>query len=48
MKTLRILLTISFTLTAASLVAQSRHYNSQTLGMGMEAPPSSTDIMQIF
>ncbi len=34
MKTLRILLTISFTLTAASLVAQSRHYNSQTLGMG--------------
>lgn len=34
MKTLRIFLTICFTLTAASLVAQSRHYNSQTLGMG--------------
>lgn len=34
MKTLRILLTISFTLTAASLVAQSRHFNAQTLGMG--------------
>ena len=34
MKTLRILLTISFTLTAASLVAQSRHFNAQSLGMG--------------
>jgi len=34
MKTLRIILTISFALTAATLVAQSRHYNSQTLGMG--------------
>ena len=34
MKTLRILLTICFGLSAATLVAQSRHYNSRTLGMG--------------
>ncbi len=34
MKTLRLFFTICFALSAASLVAQSRHYNSQTLGMG--------------
>jgi len=34
MKTLRIILTISFALTTASLIAQSRYFNSQTLGMG--------------
>tara|TARA_R110000868_G_scaffold37111_4_gene131377 strand:- start:67005 stop:68516 length:1512 start_codon:yes stop_codon:yes gene_type:complete len=34
MKNLRIILTICFGLSAATLVAQSRHYNSATLGMG--------------
>lgn len=34
MKNLRIIFTITFALSAASLVAQSRHYNSATLGMG--------------
>lgn len=34
MKILRIFFTICFCVTTASLFAQSRHYNSQTLGMG--------------
>jgi len=34
MKNLKIIFTICFALSAASLVAQSRHYNSATLGMG--------------
>ncbi len=34
MKNLRFIFTIAFALSAASLVAQSRHYNSATLGMG--------------
>lgn len=34
MKNLRIIFTICFGLAATSLVAQSRHYNSATLGMG--------------
>lgn len=34
MKKLRLLFTIFFALSTASLVAQSRHYNSATLGMG--------------
>ncbi len=34
MKYLKIIFTICFGLSAASLVAQSRHYNSATLGMG--------------
>lgn len=34
MKNLRIIFTICFGLVATSLVAQSRHYNSATLGMG--------------
>ncbi len=34
MKTLRILFTICFGLVSASVMAQSRHYNSATLGMG--------------
>lgn len=34
MKNLRLIFTICFSLAAASLVAQSRHYNTATLGMG--------------
>lgn len=34
MKNLRLIFTICFALSAATLVAQSRHYNSATLGMG--------------
>ncbi len=34
MKTFKILFTIGFLFTATSLVAQSRHFNAQTLGMG--------------
>lgn len=34
MKILRLILTLCFVFSAASLMAQSRHYNSQTLGMG--------------